>query len=632
MKKIILSICLAAICSTNVWGSTSSDEELIIFLSIPEEPKTDLERHIQDLKKEADQYAPYYGVCPVPYYSQDTLEIVRPILRAMVDSCRKAYRPTDSKYQSAVHNLFEMQDLTEEEHEGTLLYSLHFMVFFWNELTKWDDMTKEEYMSLCNGENFCVYYYDENDDKTYCESLYPNQESYAPLIYFNQHFAYDEVCRLHMEIIRKIEGDKSPWYFEAADKYLEALCDMSPGEDAEDIKAHEYKKLACCNQALQTGVARCPDAQYFKMQFNKAQALMSINPKDAQINKILKQTYKQAAQSQLTEQAITALNLQTEEAMLCGRYKEAAKLQRQAIQLIKDLPDSVSTAMLLEDSKYSLRTVVFADDWDLFKQVEQLLPDWIFEDIIPGRNYTLKDLEYFFKTFGAGNPEYHEYNRYSYQTQLKHLYIDRLDQIFNAPSVPAVSPDLARNEINGGKVKRIAFTYANGETIVSNFSPSGKEKFGKEYRRVTRDKQGRVIHTLMGGGVEFIHDTIVYAGNIGRVAYHENILISDHYRYYGSVNHPDENVWRMGEDAYYQYIEYNYLDFDQYGNWTKREVIYHYIKENIPQDIYSSLVDQFFHAKYEWQRNLIEDDLIPLILDYSTKETSVETRKIEYYK
>lgn len=214
-----------------------------------------------------------------------------------------------------------------------------------------------------------------------------------------------------------------------------------------------------------------------------------------------------------------------------------------------------------------------------------------------------------------------------------------------------VTPDLARNEINGGKVKRItqhftsSLTAGEPETVLFDFA--GKQNYLTKYK-TQRDNRKRVTRVFESVKDNFTEVTYTYAGNSYRKVYTDEVggyidaeegEVGDgyefkHYYYADSTNNPTGIFATCCQDVTPFYTEYTYLEFDEYGNWTKRQAVtYDSDHSSAYTKQYEKLLRSLDQAAHDLQKNNVEPQLIALMKKSCKRPDKItETRKIEYYK
>lgn len=230
-----------------------------------------------------------------------------------------------------------------------------------------------------------------------------------------------------------------------------------------------------------------------------------------------------------------------------------------------------------------------------------------------------------------------------------------------AQSSASVSPDMARHEINAGKVKRIVY-FNNGGSVEEtiNFSPKGEEKKAPIYKKqqLKRDDLGRLV---FGERIrkldktfedpQYFRTSLAYVGNElcpqleewkiflsidDSVFYRRNL---SHCIYGNQGNAPlKEFAYSEIEGLYlFFYTEYKYLEFDENGNWTKREIAI-YQTDVVPEE--GDMAEYYSLLKVDIplsQRDVLESKLAQYFISSAESELEyvwkyTETRQIEYYK
>lgn len=210
-----------------------------------------------------------------------------------------------------------------------------------------------------------------------------------------------------------------------------------------------------------------------------------------------------------------------------------------------------------------------------------------------------------------------------------------------------VSPDMALSGINKGQVKSIEYPLVEttcvclgGYTI--EFSPEGKEH---EAVPTERDEYGR-------------YAGYTYVGNELRPAYSYGMYGFSHFLYEGESNAPKAVFCYLNvqyNDLFLplpasmkaeagdslktiEYSGYTYLEFDEMGNWTKRESeAYHLIFCNNEglNPIYLPLFDESLPTEERTRLELqLASEIKAISSDSNTTFTDfyVQPRIIEYYE
>lgn len=242
----------------------------------------------------------------------------------------------------------------------------------------------------------------------------------------------------------------------------------------------------------------------------------------------------------------------------------------------------------------------------------------------------------------------------------KHLFILAcLVMAVGGVFAQSATPDMARHELNGGKVKSFDEVSDEGYDMDhAAFNAKGQENFAPQ--KVKRDKSGRAKSLYYSerytDGTYISVDTFYYHGAETRLYLHysngESIyggIINSptrvvHYTYKDNKNHPATTVYietnAYGQPTVISWYQYNYRKFDKRGNWIERENVYYdYMPEEtegvskaIEQKILSLAVALTNTHISEAKRTQTEEKLIPLLKKYVKPQKMVTMREIEYYK
>ena len=222
-----------------------------------------------------------------------------------------------------------------------------------------------------------------------------------------------------------------------------------------------------------------------------------------------------------------------------------------------------------------------------------------------------------------------------------------------------VTPDLARHELNGGKVKSFDEVNAEGYDVDhADFNAKGLENF-LPYK-VKRDKNGRAKSLYYSehytDGTYIAIDTFYYHGTENRLhlhySYGEGInggsidapTRVSHYTYKDNKNHPATMVFieanAYGQPTVISFYQFNYREFDKRGNWIERENVYYdYMPEEtegvsnaVKQKILELAVVLTNTHISEAKRQKTEEALIPLLKKNVKQQKMTTMREIEYYK
>lgn len=163
------------------------------------------------------------------------------------------------------------------------------------------------------------------------------------------------------------------------------------------------------------------------------------------------------------------------------------------------------------------------------------------------------------------------------------------------------SPDMVRNQIQGGKVKAICISCKlNTSSIESHdtipFSEDGFEQLPAYYTHHKYDahnrltyRRGYMVRDEKHKNLTYCFDTIIYKNNSDKrplyimTCYSEHAdtinycdvrkekCVYKHFFYQGNSCEPYASLYisNLTDCSIFEYIEYTYSDHDQYGNWTK---------------------------------------------------------------
>ncbi len=163
------------------------------------------------------------------------------------------------------------------------------------------------------------------------------------------------------------------------------------------------------------------------------------------------------------------------------------------------------------------------------------------------------------------------------------------------------SPDMVRNQIQGGKIKAIystssllSYDLTLHDTI--QFREDGFEQLAPRYTHCKYDAQNRLTYR-MGYTIRdeehkdltYCFDTIIYKNNSDKRPLYIMKRYSEHadkvnycdvrkekcvykrFYYQGNSSEPYAlfEISHLTDNSVFEYIEYTYSDHDRYGNWTK---------------------------------------------------------------
>ena len=220
------------------------------------------------------------------------------------------------------------------------------------------------------------------------------------------------------------------------------------------------------------------------------------------------------------------------------------------------------------------------------------------------------------------------------------------DTVSEEEIMQTMTPDMARNEINSGDVKRIIMHIVDKKADTTSFDKSGIQIYPSTYS-VSRDNRGCVTQVYNRVEYDFKKKNFDYTENNCRLAYstvREGYIELDgsevgdgndfrHYYYTDKTNNPSGFFEICCQDITPTYTEYNYLEFDKYGNWTKREAIqYWYEYDPAYNEQYETFIKNLNKVYPDFKQNQEELDIISLLKDCNHQPLKrIETRKVEYY-
>lgn len=235
-------------------------------------------------------------------------------------------------------------------------------------------------------------------------------------------------------------------------------------------------------------------------------------------------------------------------------------------------------------------------------------------------------------------------------------------------SVKTVTPDQARLDIAGGKVKGVYILDSNGQDVGyrEKLTEEGLSVFD-EPAQITRDKMGRLSTLLIEenevdeDGEPSTHsyeETYRYAGESLRpymqVTSGESIYMGFgegyskycHYIYSDSTANPVGDMIvetnYIGQPIMVYYCVYHYTEFDKFGNWTKRDVTTYHCDISFEEDeeddvkIRPDLLElsvilcdkESDAAKYEKATS----GLIKILTENLEPEHAIQSRVVVYYE
>lgn len=432
--------------------------------------------------------------------SNDTIAIKETLLKEMIDCCHQVYRPTDSVYIHIVKQLFDLtyQPIPREkyynEYYNEYLYAeftdeqvvynrwhqeINFAVFLWQDLTRWEDITEDEYLKFCQGDVIKII-----DPSFSCNCSDPEKiryltfyaddfmEEYYMSSKAGKDYSFYDICRADREIVKKIAGVNSKWYYEAADRYITACTKEADNVSFKhDGIITEYDSLninlagliprqllenahECFVEIKEAGLLTADKTRYYDLMFSDIRNLMFRSNFTDELDAELNEVTEQAERSNLNMKAITAHQLQAEVALWKGNYKEAIKHQNDAVILFNSLPEAkrdsivayltsvhpsllyvevVRTAVITGDRKLWNTMILFQEQLGLLENLELLRGAYGFDRSVKGSREMLR-------SYAIRN--YSSRESYSpYKQKIDTLFENALKKVNKSIFPPALSAD-----------------------------------------------------------------------------------------------------------------------------------------------------------------------------------------------
>lgn len=231
-----------------------------------------------------------------------------------------------------------------------------------------------------------------------------------------------------------------------------------------------------------------------------------------------------------------------------------------------------------------------------------------------------------------------------------------------AKKAPTVSPDMARNELNGGKVKQIVYLNMDDYDVANDtvfFTEDGSEQRHTAYlpTQLERDDQGRMTYMKgfdlwdEGEGEEKsqspFEETYYYVGDEHRIDLIANrssyMFVSrkqiGHMVYKGQNNAPSQLFTYVMEQGDYilSLDEMVYVEADSLNNWTRKEEISYFMSLEEGDEALKTYLPLFDEKTSAAVRRKLEKKLAAEMKRmYDTQRgnvemyTTIRTRKIVY--
>lgn len=331
-------------------------------------------RYLEALQYEAYSWGVDFAIDVLPSQSADTIDSVCALFDQMLEVCHQLYRPTDSAYLAIVRaygNLsyyrnheVDVDPDTYEWYYDKASYST--AALLWRDLMRWDSISAQEYSLLIEGEIFPFYVSDRADEATY-------REDYMWIaLYFASYSPADfvDIAHANEQIIKRIYGEHSERYLQAADYYLHALTFTY---DSTAVAQRIERAQALCEDILKQQELRQDSIKlYYKWVCNDYQCRLSREGATKALQKELDKAAKAIRKTGDNRLIARIIDLQTKHAQLAGNYARAIKLNKEALKALPALPvegdkssEYYPTLALIEPHYRALmQTYVFSGEWE----------------------------------------------------------------------------------------------------------------------------------------------------------------------------------------------------------------------------------------------------------------------------
>lgn len=274
-------------------------------------------------------------------------------------------RPTHPDYLYTLQDLFYWQFVTEicqwdevdkDSFKPNKAYILLEAAYVWNDLARWDDITKEEYDTICDFytgatyDGLCLSMYDEYDPDCWCKThqTFASCRDDAPN-------AYLTICRAHTDILRKT-GDMR--YLTAGWDYVRSMMEV------ENIYRHTHEGEHSPRHLMDSAINLCTELltnyppeplsqEYFDEHIMLAICRMAADGYDTEAKESLSKLYAEAVAAGDISHADNLLCLQADGELLNKDYKKALQLQKichsKRIKLTKSYNDIMNDSQLHMD-------------------------------------------------------------------------------------------------------------------------------------------------------------------------------------------------------------------------------------------------------------------------------------------
>lgn len=393
------------------------------------------ERYLKALQNEAKSWNSLYLTEEITPELSDTIHLVCLLYQQLLDVCRNLYRPTDSVYLQFVRELGEWTffrdhgPLKESEYEGMELAPVNYrsVRILWQDLTRWDSISAEEYKLLLKGKIF-PFYVNWFDFGEYGDHL-------SAVSYFSPLFPadYTDFSRAHAQVAKRVFGSDSPNYLKAADYFLHSLIYI---RDTSAIATHITEAHALCEDILKQKQIHQEDPRmYYQWLCNDYQCRLSIEGATKSLEKEMDQTAIAIRKTGDTLLTAHIIELQTRYALLSGDYARAIKLNLEALKDLPALPvmnedDVIPFYNVFECLRPYYRSLlqayVFNGEWESAYRYSQAINEgYMLYPTAPFEEMDKNDIAQALDDYGSFYVSAEE-SVYPYQLRLEELLAQRL--------------------------------------------------------------------------------------------------------------------------------------------------------------------------------------------------------------
>lgn len=331
-------------------------------------------RYLDALQYEAYSWGVDFAINELQSQPADTIDSVCALFDQMLEVCHQLYRPTDSAYLAIVRaygNLsyyrnheVDVDPDTQEWYYARASYST--AALLWRDLMRWDSISAEEYSLLIEGEIFPFYVSDRPDEATFRADymwIASYFASYSPADFV-------DIAHANEQIIKRIYGEHSEQYLQAAGYYLHALTFTY---DSTAVAQRIERAQALCEDILKQQELRQDSIKlYYEWVCNDYQCRLSREGATEALQKELDKAAKAIRKTGDNRLIARIIDLQTKHAQLAGNYARAIQLNKEALKALPALPvegdkssEYYPTLALLEPHYRALmQTYVFSGEWE----------------------------------------------------------------------------------------------------------------------------------------------------------------------------------------------------------------------------------------------------------------------------